>query len=186
LAKQVRIMPPIPTPRIALPVLALTAASGAALISGILYERQPSVETRSATTAAAVAATAGSGEEGSAAYATAVPPAVSPGLTHSGDAIVPAFEFALVGRAGDAVIAGTAAPGAAVELLRNGEPLDQAIADHCARPKRSPAQTIKSRCRLASIKPDRLRPKRRLGQEWQRRRLWHIMCQSISNHPWMS
>jgi hypothetical protein len=122
-------MPPIPTPRIALPVLALTAASGAALISGILYERQPSVETRSATTAAAVAATAGSGEEGSAAYATAVPPAVSPGLTHSGDAIVPAFEFALVGRAGDAVIAGTAAPGAAVELLRNSEPLDQAIAD---------------------------------------------------------
>ena len=36
---------------------------------------------------------------------------------------------ALVGRAGDAVIAGTAAPGAAVELLHNGEPLDRAIAD---------------------------------------------------------
>jgi hypothetical protein len=42
---------------------------------------------------------------------------------------MPAFEFALVGKAGDAVIAGTAAPGAAVELLRNGEPLDQAIAN---------------------------------------------------------
>jgi hypothetical protein len=43
--------------------------------------------------------------------------------------IMPAFDFALVGRAGDAVIAGTGAPGAAVELLRNGEPLDRAIAD---------------------------------------------------------
>ena len=41
----------------------------------------------------------------------------------SGDVITPAFDVALVGRAGDAVIAGTAAPGAAVELLRNGEPL---------------------------------------------------------------
>ena len=98
-----------------------------------LYETQPSVETKSATTAAAVAPRAGTGEEGSAAFATALPPAVSPGLRDSGDAIVPAFEFALVGRAGDAVIAGTAEPGAAVELLRNGEPLEQAIADQFGR-----------------------------------------------------
>ena len=122
-------MTPISIPRITLPFLALTAACGAALVSGILYETHPSVQTRSANTAAAVAPTAGTGEEGSAALATALPPAVSPGLPDSGDVIVPAFEFALVGRAGDAVIAGTAAPGAAVELLRNGEPLDQAIAD---------------------------------------------------------
>jgi hypothetical protein len=125
----VRIMTPRSIARIAFLFLVLAAASGAAVVSGILYETQPSVETKSATTAAAVAPRAGTGEEGSAAFATALPPAVSPGLRDSGDAIVPAFEFALVGRAGDAVIAGTAEPGAAVELLRNGEPLEQAIAD---------------------------------------------------------
>jgi hypothetical protein len=125
----VRIMTPISIARIALPFLALTAASGAALVSGILYETQPSVETRAATTAAAVAPTADVGDKGSAALATALLPAVSPGSPDSGDVVTPVFEFTLVGRAGDAVVAGTAAPGAAVELLRNGEPLDRAIAD---------------------------------------------------------
>ena len=98
-------MTPISIGRITVAFLALTAAGGAALVSSILYEKQPSVET------ATSAATA---------------PARSP---DSGDVIMPAFDVALVGRAGDAVIAGTAAPGAAVELLRNGEPLDRAIAD---------------------------------------------------------
>ncbi|MGA7002929.1 MAG: carboxypeptidase-like regulatory domain-containing protein [Pseudolabrys sp.] len=42
---------------------------------------------------------------------------------------MPAFEVALIEPTGDAVIAGTAAPGAAVELLRNGESYDRAIAD---------------------------------------------------------
>ena len=65
----VRTMTPISIARIALPFLVLTAASGAALVSGILYETQPSVETRAATTAAAVAPTADVGDEGSAALA---------------------------------------------------------------------------------------------------------------------
>jgi hypothetical protein len=125
----VRIMAPISIARIALPLLALTVASGAALVSGILHKTQPSVETRAATTAAAVAPTADVGDGVSAALAAALPPAFSPGSPDSGDVIMPAFEFALVGRAGDAVIAGTAAPGAAVELLRSGESLDRAIAD---------------------------------------------------------
>jgi hypothetical protein len=99
-------MTPIWIARIALPFFVLTAASGAALVSGILYEKQPS----------SVAP-------------TALPPAFSPRSPDSGDVIMPAFDVALVGRAGDAVIAGTAAPGAAVELLNNGEPLDRAIAD---------------------------------------------------------
>jgi hypothetical protein len=76
-----------------------------------------------------VAPTADVEDEGSAALAKALPTAVSPGSPEIGDVIMPAFDFALVGRAGDAVIAGTAAPGAAVELLRNGEVLDRAIAD---------------------------------------------------------
>ena len=122
-------MTPISIGRIAVAFLVLTAAGGAALVSTILYEKQPSVETRAATSAAAVAPTADVGDEGSAALAKALPPTVSPRSPDIGDVIMPAFDVALVGRAGDAVIAGTAAPGAAVELLRNGEPLDRAIAD---------------------------------------------------------
>jgi hypothetical protein len=122
-------MTPIPIARIALPLLALTAASGAALVYGIRYETQPSPETRPATTAAAVAPTAGVRDEGARALATALPSAVSPSSPDNGDVIIPAFDVALVGQAGDAVIAGTAAPGAAVELLRNGEPLDRVVAD---------------------------------------------------------
>ena len=120
-------MTPISIARIALPFFVLTAASGAALVFGILYGTQPSVETRAATTAAAVAPTADVGDEGSA--RKSAPNAVSPGSPELADVIMPAFDFALVGRAGDAVITGTGAPGAAVELLRNGEPLDRAIAD---------------------------------------------------------
>jgi hypothetical protein len=122
-------MTPISITRTAFTFFVLAAVSGAALVSGILYEMQPSVETRAATTAAAVAPTAGVGDEGSAALAKTLPPAVSPGSPDNGDVIMPAFDFALVGRAGDAVIAGTAAPGAAVELLRNDEILDRAIGD---------------------------------------------------------
>jgi hypothetical protein len=121
----VRIMTPVSIARIALPFFVLTAAFGAACVFGILHETQPSVETRGATTAAGVAPTADIGDEGSVALAKALPPAVSPG----GDVTMPAFDFALVGRAGDAVIAGTAAPSAAVELLRNDEVLDRAISD---------------------------------------------------------
>jgi hypothetical protein len=99
-------MTPISIGRIALPFLALTAACGAAFVFGFPRERQPPVETRAATTAV-----------------------VSPRSPDSGDEIMPAFDVALIGPTGDAVIAGTAAPGAAVELLRNGESYDRAIAD---------------------------------------------------------
>jgi hypothetical protein len=95
---RLRTMTPISIGRIALPFLALTAACGAAFVSGFPREKQPPVETRAATTAV-----------------------VSPRSPDSGDEIMPAFDVALIGPTGDAVIAGTAAPGAAVELLRNGE-----------------------------------------------------------------
>ena len=42
---------------------------------------------------------------------------------------MPVFDIARIERTGDAVIAGTAAPGATVELLRSGEPYDRAVAD---------------------------------------------------------
>ncbi len=113
--------------RVAVPSLALVAACVATLVFGIprVWREQP-VETRAATAAPAVAAPAsGVGDEGSAVAALAAPPR-APG---SGDGVKPAFDISLIGRAGDAVIAGTAAPGATLELLRNGEFHDRAVAD---------------------------------------------------------
>jgi len=45
------------------------------------------------------------------------------------DNSAPAFDIARIERTGEAVIAGRAAPGAMVELMRNGERLDGAVAD---------------------------------------------------------
>ena len=45
------------------------------------------------------------------------------------DESVPAFDIARIEQTGDAVIAGRAAPGAVVELLRNGERHDRVVAD---------------------------------------------------------
>jgi nucleoid-associated protein YgaU len=54
--------------------------------------------------------------------------AVSPSSPET-DESVPGFDIARIEQTGDAVIAGRAAPGAVVELLRNGEPHDRAVAD---------------------------------------------------------
>jgi nucleoid-associated protein YgaU len=53
----------------------------------------------------------------------------STGLAGGGDEARPAFDVARVEPSGDAVIAGRAAPGASVELLRNGQPHDRVVAD---------------------------------------------------------
>jgi hypothetical protein len=62
------------------------------------------------------------------ANAVAAAPAVSLRSPDT-DESVPVFDIARIERTGDAVIAGRAAPGAIVELLRNGERHDQAVAD---------------------------------------------------------
>jgi nucleoid-associated protein YgaU len=54
--------------------------------------------------------------------------AASPPPADGGDG-VPAFDIARIEPTGEAVIAGRAAPGATVELLRNGELHDRAVAD---------------------------------------------------------
>jgi hypothetical protein len=148
-------MTPISIGRIAIPFLALTAACGAAIVSSFPRERQPPVETRDATTATAVAPpTAGVGDAGSDALAMAPALAVPPPSPDSGDEIIPVFDIALVGRAGDAVIAGTAAPGATVELLRNGEPHDRAVANQLGQfvmvPPRLPPGDYELTLRLGS------------------------------------
>jgi nucleoid-associated protein YgaU len=124
--------------RIVVPFLALVAACGAALVFGITHiQREPSVETRAATAVLAVLPPAsGARDEGSAALATAQAEAnaaaaalaVSPRSPDT-DESVPVFDIARIERTGDAVIAGRAAPGAIVELLRNGERHDRAVAD---------------------------------------------------------
>src|ERR1700730_720502 len=133
-----RIMTTTSIGRIVVPSLALVAACGAALVFGITHvRREPPVETRAATAAPAVSPPAsGAQDEGSAALATtqaeanapAAAPAVSPRSPDT-DESVPVFDIARIERTGDAVIAGRAAPGAIVELLRNGERHDEAVAD---------------------------------------------------------
>src|SRR6202022_133906 len=114
--------------RIGVSSLALVAACGAALVVGVTHvRRQPPVEPRTATAAPAVSPPAsGARDEGSAALATAQ--AESPRSSDT-DESVPVFDIARIERTGDAVIAGRAAPGAIVELLRNGERLDGATED---------------------------------------------------------
>src|SRR3982074_888732 len=123
--------------RIVVPSLALVAACGAALVFGITHvRRDPPVETRAATAAPAVSPPAsGARDEGSAALATAQAEAnavaalaVSPRSPDTNES-VPVFDIARIERTGDAVIAGRAAPGAIVELLRNGEGHDRVVAD---------------------------------------------------------
>jgi nucleoid-associated protein YgaU len=133
-----RIMTAASIGRIVVPSLALVAAFGAALVVGITHvRREPPVETRAATAAPAVSAPASDArDEGSVALATAQAEAnavesalaISPRLADT-DESFPAFDIARIERTGDAVIAGRAAPGAIVELLRNGERHDRAVAD---------------------------------------------------------
>jgi nucleoid-associated protein YgaU len=123
--------------RIVVLSLALVAASGAAFVFGNKHVwRQPPVETRAATAAPAVGPPASAARDnGSAPLVTAEAEpnavaalAVSP-RSPDIDESAPVFDIARIERTGDAVIAGRAAPGAIVELLRNGERHDRAVAD---------------------------------------------------------
>jgi hypothetical protein len=121
--------------RIVVPSLALVATCATAVVFGMTHVWREPVETRDATAAAAVSTIASVvRHEGSAttiaqveANAVEAQLAISPSLPV--DESVPVFDIARVERTGDAVIAGRAAPGAIVELLRNGERHDRAIAD---------------------------------------------------------
>jgi len=143
--------------RIIVPSLALVAACGAAIAFGVTHVwREAPPETKAAIAAPAVSSPAvsppasGARDDSSAALATAQATArdvaaelaVSP-LPPVADQSTPAFDVARIEQSGDAVIAGRAAPGATVELLRNGERQDQAVADQSGQfvmvPPRLPA-----------------------------------------------
>ena len=124
--------------RMVVPSMAFVAACGMALVFTIQHvRREPPVDIKAATaTPAASKAASDARDQGPAALAAgqakanavAAAPAGPPAPPDSGDG-VPAFDIARIEPTGEAVIAGRATPGATVELLRNGEPHDRAVAD---------------------------------------------------------
>jgi nucleoid-associated protein YgaU len=125
--------------RIVVPCLALVAAGGVVLAFGITHLRRERPVEASAVTAAPAISPRASGiqdqdlialatslaETKIGAAALVVPPS-SPG---TGDGLMLTFDIARIEPSGDAVIAGRAAPGASVELLRDGELHDRVVAD---------------------------------------------------------
>jgi nucleoid-associated protein YgaU len=120
------------------PFMAFVAACGMALVFAIQHvRREPPVDTKAATAAPTISKPAsGARDQGAAALAAAQAEANAVAATlaalpppaDTGDG-VPAFDIARIEPTGEAVIAGRAAPGATVELLRNGELHDRAVAD---------------------------------------------------------
>jgi len=121
--------------RLIIPLLALVAACGVALAFAIQHvRREPAVD----TTAAILAPTSSkpAPEQSPAPLAAAQTEAnavvnalIGPPRAPESNDGVPSFDVARIEPTGEAVIAGRAAPGATVELLRNGEPHDRAVAD---------------------------------------------------------
>src|SRR5216684_2510048 len=146
-------------------LLAFVAACGIPLVFAIQhFRREPPVDTKAATAAPAVSKPAsGARDQGPAALAAAQAKANalaaalagSPVPPDSGDG-VPAFDIARIEPTGEAVIAGRATPGATVELLRNGELHDRAVADQSGQfvmvPPRLPSGTYD--LTLRSRQPD--------------------------------
>ena len=125
-------MTPVSIVKIVASASMLAAACSAALVFGV--KREERLETVTATTSPSQPAPSVR-NEGSAALATTETKAAAPIAELAGqpgglatDQSVPSFDVARIEGA-DAVIAGRAAPGAIVDLLRGGERLDRAVAD---------------------------------------------------------
>jgi nucleoid-associated protein YgaU len=129
--------------RIVVPCVVLVASAGSALVFGITHFRhEPLVAVKAvADVPAAVPGSASSHAEQPVVTAVAVAlaetKAVAAALSDPPDAPsaaddrapAPVFDVARIESSGDAVIAGRAAPGARIELLRNGEVHDRVVAD---------------------------------------------------------
>jgi hypothetical protein len=100
--------------RIVVPSLALLTAGSAVLFVGITHVR-PGVQALAPTQADATVG--------------AAPLDVPRRSLDTEDGFTPVFDIARIEPSGDAVIAGRAAPGASVELLRDGKFHDRAVAD---------------------------------------------------------
>jgi nucleoid-associated protein YgaU len=126
------VMTPVSIVKIVASASMLVAACGAALVFSV--KREDRLETVTATTSPSQPAPSVR-NEGSAALATSETKAAAPIAELAGqpsvlatDQSVPSFDIARI-EGTDAVIAGRAAPGAIVDLLRGGEHLDRAVAD---------------------------------------------------------
>jgi nucleoid-associated protein YgaU len=119
--------------RMLVPCIAVSGALGAALFLGIVPTRRESP----GEIAPAISAPASTDRDDSSttlaaeqARANAEALALAVSLPPTEDAeFAPVFDIARIERTGEAVIAGRAAPGAVVELLRGGELYDRAVAD---------------------------------------------------------
>jgi nucleoid-associated protein YgaU len=146
-------------------LLAFVAACGIPLVFAIQhFRREPPVDTKAATAAPAVSKPASDAQDqgpDALAAAQAKADAVAAALAGSpvppdSDDGVPVFDIARIEPTGEAVIAGRAMPGATVELLRNGELHDRAVADQSGQfvmvPPRFPSGTYD--LTLRSNQPD--------------------------------
>lgn len=140
--------------RMVVPLMAVVAACGVALVFAIQHvRREPPVDTKAAAAAPAVSEPApGARDQGPAALAAAQAKADAMAAALAGSPLppdggdgVPAFDIARIEPTGEAVIAGRATPGATVELLRSGELHDRAVADQSGQfvmvPPRLPSGT---------------------------------------------
>ncbi len=124
--------------RMVVPSMAFVAACGMSLFFAIQHvRREPPVDIRTATTTPASSTPAlDARDQGPAALSVAQAKANAVAAALAGPPVpldngdgVPAFDIARIEPTGEAVIAGRATPGATVELLRNGELHDRAVAD---------------------------------------------------------
>ncbi|MEH2500208.1 nucleoid-associated protein YgaU [Bradyrhizobium sp. AZCC 1678] len=156
-------MTAISASRTIIPILAFVAC-GVALAFAIQHVREPPADSLAATTAPMISKPASDAREQSPAplatakaEANAIVDALagSPPPPENSDG-VPTFDVARIEPTGEAVIAGRAAPGATVELLRNGEVHDRAVADQSGQfvivPPRLPSGTYD--LTLRSRQPD--------------------------------
>jgi nucleoid-associated protein YgaU len=119
-------------------LLTFVAASGISLVLAVQHFRhEPPIDNKAATAVPAVSQRASdvrNQDPAALAAAQAKADAVTAALAGSSvppdsEDGVPAFDIARIEPTGEAVIAGRATPGATVELLRNGELHDRAVAD---------------------------------------------------------
>jgi nucleoid-associated protein YgaU len=136
-----RLLGAISVPQMVLPAVAVAAAGVTLLIStaGPVFKERPaapamSENTKAPAREAAASPTSVAPPPAQAGLATAqqqtkdVVAALAPSPPASGDAL-PEFDVVHIEPTGEAVIAGRAAPGTTVELLRNGEPYDRVEVD---------------------------------------------------------
>jgi nucleoid-associated protein YgaU len=153
-ARRTKTMTATSTSRMVVPFMAFVAAVGLALVFAIQHvRREPPVEAKAVVAAPAISKPAsGALDQGAATLAAAQAEAnaaaamlAASSPPAEGSDGVPAFDVARIEATGEAVIAGRAVPGATVELLRNGELHDRAVADQSGQfvmvPPRLPSGT---------------------------------------------